>query len=518
MPLDCFKYIYNLKACDFWPTLTRRQNIPVRLKSRQADASRPSKLGLGFAEAAGFFLTGQVRLGRDGDCLSIIYESNRGGRRLVSANQQAGGQQAGSRQAGDRRIWHDANSMKAPAFLALAEAVLLEADAFEESRTRWEALLGALAGELGGRPPYPTSDLQAASTSAACCEAMMALSDALYFEIKSAFETGGYAFGQGPMAYDDANLDELFGSAGSKAGAPGPSAAPLERTLSVLIGTGGTALLIGPTGTFKTTTATRAALGAGAALTVVKGRPGLDDRDFFGGVTPTESGPAWVDGPVTRAFRQAQEGPAVLLVDELLRFEPLYLGALVGLLDPALPAELESRGITPATGGEHYVAELPTGERVAAPAANLTLVATTNMGADYVQATGLDAALMGRFELVVEVEQADPAVCERLYREAAGEAGFADGAKLLHALEGFTREHHIDDGGLFVRRAHPRLMLSMARHMGRLQQAGTSRQEAAMQAACVTLVPYCVERGPDGLLDRSGRRLLLDEVERLTGP
>lgn len=517
MSLDCFKYIYNLKECRFWPTLKRRQDIPDPLKSRRADPNRPSKFGLGFAEAAGFVLTGQVTLGRDGNSLSVRYTGNQGGERLASVNQQPTG----------KRIWHDANSMKAPAFLAIAEAMLLRVGAFRETRTRWEELLQALAGELGHRPTYTQNELAGASTSPACSNAVLALSDALYFEIKAAFDGHGYVFGYQPDDHAETDLDPLFGPSSTTAGpTPWPTGvSSLTATLTALIATGGTALLVGPTGTFKTTTAKQAAIASSAHLTVVKGRPGLEDRDFFGTVTPagggsvgggsTESGPTWVDGPVTRAFRAAQQGPAVLLIDELLRFEPYYLGALVGLLDTDTPRELESRGITPLADGPHYALELPTGERLAAPAANLTLIATTNMGADYVQSVTLDAALMGRFELLVEVERADEATCDRLYREAAGEAGFAEGARLLHDLEDFTRAHHLDEGGLLARRAHPRLMLSMAGQMERLKQAGMAPAEAAKQAAEVTVLPYCTERGPDGLLDRSGAQLLRDETERL---
>src|SRR5690606_19079700 len=85
-----------------------------------------------------------------------------------------------------------------------------------------------------------------------------------------------------------------------------------------------------PTGTFKTETGKQLALTTDARLVTLKGAAGIEDRDFWGSIVPTEHGPKWVDGPLTKAFRSAQKNKTVLLIDELLRFEPLYANVLVG--------------------------------------------------------------------------------------------------------------------------------------------------------------------------------------------
>lgn len=529
MGLKCFTYAFNLKASSFWPPLKRRQAIPSACKSRHNTGE--AHLGLGLVEAVSILLTAQVDLGRDGEAFSVRYESNRGGRRVATGRPHRGPSPHASagarvRGKGPLRIWSGTDAMKAPAILCVIEAMLLETTGgkadpeLDEVRERWVALLEELELEIMQPAPHAKYELIAASKSDLCQRAVMALTDAIYFALKRSHSEKRRQFlsqgGSELPAMSSADVDRLMGRPPAQTRRTPPGDA-LARTLIGLIETGGTALLVGPTGTFKTTTAARVAAEAGAHLQVVKGRPGIEDRDFFGGVVPTESGPAWVDGPVTKAFRQACSGKAMLLMDELLRFEPLYLGALIGLLDPASPAELSAREIEPAPAFEqaaHYVAELPTGERIACPTRQLTLVATTNMGSDYVQAARLDAALMGRFELTVEVETPDPALRRHLYEQAAG----AKGADLLEAIEEAVGAGHIDQGGLYVRKAHPRLMLNMARQMERLTRGPLKEanaddlKRAALEAARVTIVPGCVERQTIGLLEPSGREALLRQV------
>lgn len=526
MSLSCFHYAFALSESDHWPSLQKRQRIPSSCKSKHN--AREGKLGLGLVEAMSVLLTGQVRVGREKSSLSIVYESNRGGSRVASSEPASG---AGTPPP---RAWRGIDAMKAPPILCVLEAMLLEktaassnagglqTDVLAETKARWAALLEELELATLEMAPYSREALVEASEDEQCRRAMMALTDAVYFALKRMEKKGLRLFGEDAPGEEFPELQAegfecLFDREPEPKGG-GHEALPsgyLARTLSALIGTGGTCLLVGPTGTFKTTTATRAADEAGAALEVVKGRPGIEDRDFFGGVVPTERGPQWVDGPVTKALRSGRSGPTMLLMDELLRFEPLFLGAFVGLLDAASPAELAARSVDPAPGcsGEpHYVAELPSGEAVACPTSRLTLVATTNMGSGYVQAGAeLDAALMGRFELTVEVEKPDPGVKRMLYERAGGRRV----ADLLEAIEEFVEENLIDQGGLFARSAHPRLMLNMARHMERILAAeGLAEDEeiAAQEAAEMTVVPNCVQREASGLLDPAGRETLLQEV------
>lgn len=538
-----FHFAFNYSETEYWPTLASGQSIPDTLKSKHNPNS--GSLGLGMVEAASALLTGSVRIGREGDDFSVVYESSSegGGTRVASSIAHPS-----SASGSPERLWHGTNATQAPTLLCILEASLLETtsagcrtDKLDETRARWQALLEELELTTLETAPYTKQQIVQAAQDQQCRRAMMALGDSVYFTLKRMGnadereydDTAGREYGPLP-GRDEDHLFDREPQAGQPEGKVMPQG-HLTATLSGLVETGGTCLLVGPTGTFKTTTATRVADQTGAQLQVVKGRPGIEDRDFFGGVMPAEadaeeaddegeSGPTWRDGPVTKAFRKGRQGKTMLLMDELLRFEPLFLGAFVGLLDPASPAELSARGIEPAPGfetEEHYVAELPTGEEIACPTSRLTLVATTNMGADYVQAgKGLDAALMGRFELTVEVERPDPDVKRHLYEE---EMGCSRGADLLEAIEETVEAGHIDKGGLYVRKAHPRLMLNMAGQMKRVLEEpipetdADALTDAAKQAARVTVVPNCVERQADGLLDPSGKDSLLQDVIESAG-
>lgn len=514
MALQCFNYAYGKGSCEYWPSMSSGQPMPNDCRSRHNQ--KRGNVGLGIIEAISFLLTGQVLIGRDEDAFSVKYQSNRGGTSTVSSKPNP--------VKGDPRQWRGINRMKGPFLLCIVEAMLLETTGegpdrqLEETQDRWIALLEELEVFTGHAAPFKKSELQEADKDQLCQRAVMALSDSLYFALKRADDHELRIFsdesGTSYRQLSDKDRKLLFDEPAPQKPDALPSGAVLS-TLKCLLQTGGTALLVGPTGTFKTTTATRAALESGSELQVLKGRPGIEDRDFFGGIVPTEDGPTWIDGPITQAFKKAREHPTMLLMDEILRLEPLFLGALVGLLDPASPTELAARAIAPAPGFEqepHYVAELPNGEQVACPTSQLTLVATTNMGHDYVQATQLDAALKGRFELTVEVDRPDPQVKRHLYQEAGQKhpAGSAAVADMLEEIEAAAQNEHIDHSGLLTGTAHPRLMLNMARHMMRLITAGKSPKEAATESARLTIAPNCVERDLSGHLSPAGVEVVLE--------
>lgn len=529
MSLPCFRYMYGRTETPYWPGLRKGEAIPDDCKSRLADPSRRSKTAPGTAHALGALLSDSVTLGRSADTLSARYKSSStssgspGSRFRVATSEPA--TSGGSSGPGVTRRWHGTDSMQGVVFLSVLEAMLLGGEdgplaaELEEVRERWLLLLEEMEVATGHPAPYDPSKIAQAAGSTPCMHAAMALSDAIYFMLKHSAADGTRAFLEDPGSevpgISDTDRAHLFDlpTADSQA-APVP-VGRLTRTLTALFATGGTALLIGPTSTFKTTAAKRAVYESGAALVTIGGRPGIEDRDFFGTVAPTPDGPAWIDGPVTEAFRQAQRGPTVLLIDELLRLETVYLGAFVALLDPASPEELAARDIDPVSGREtewHYVASLPTGEHVACPCPNLSLVATTNIGQSYAQTSILGDALRGRFELTIEVEEADPDIRRHLYVQEGG----PQVADLLEAIEAFTAENTLDRSGILERKAHARLMLGMARHLKRLRDhKGLPEREAALQALEDCVISYCVQRTPGGLLDDAGRQLLRDEGRRL---
>ena len=601
--IPAFKqYAFNLSEAKHWKTLDARQKIPRGRKSKYAKKNRTSKVGLGIVETVALFLAGKFKAafarpsGTAGHSyaskIKVEYTSNSGGSTRKMGSFEPSGNSTG-------REWAEAkDSMKGPIFLAILEIALNGGTGvFLESAERLRRLVRIMksrVGMAGGQDGFSESELERAQRKREISGRMMGVCDSLYFEIKEAVGSGERVFEENvpPSKWGagvrDVSTGELFeylengglspsasgvsagtasqgkkeedssqeedGAAAAGAGEEEdsrPSAARmpgLKGTLAAVAQTGGTALLVGPTGTLKTTTAKRAALESGAALTVLKGHSGVNTRKFFGQVMPAgkegeekESGePQWVDGKLTAAMRKAREGKSVFLFDEVLRVEEYYTGALVGALDPSSPEEMSARGIEPTDGHEesdHYVLELPNGEQVAAPVENFALIATTNAGAEYSQIAGrrgaggggsvLGAALQARFELVLEVEEADPETKRSIYEEEGGSAAMAN---LLMDYERNLNAHSVHAGGsILTREANLRLMLNFAGQIRRLlsvvaqgepeEGEEITRREAfkpcARQAAETTLVSALSERGPDGLIDKTGRDVVLDELESI---
>lgn len=125
---------------------------------------------------------------------------------------------------------------------------------------------------------------------------------------------------------------------------------------------------------------------------------------------------AWVDGPVTRAFRTAKRGKkALLLLDELLRAPQEQLSALLTAFSPTKAGTYRL-----ATGRVTGYDEDGVGveEVIEAPIENIAVIATTNVGAEYA-VCDIDPALQERFFLVkMDTEEATLkavllAICER---------------------------------------------------------------------------------------------------------
>lgn len=334
---------------------------------------------------------------------------------------------------------------------------------------------------------YTLEQLEQAQTPEAK-QAMLRLQDALYFGLKTATQGGMIKVAQEMPSeaelatYEPYDLSRWWKN----------QVSDHHKLLLLGIERGKTALLIGPTGTFKTEMAKRAATETGAAMVVIKGRPGMEDRDFFQSIVPTPEGPKVIDGPVTEAFRKAQKQRTLLLLDELLRFEPYYLGALVGALDQYSPAELKAMGLSvpedPASaapkeamasegqealasegqgiegqsqgiegqsqgwggqsGKRYYCLSLPSGEKVVTPTENLSIVATTNLGDDYNQGQQIDAALFGRFNLRINITHPSDDMLLGIYQRSSKRY-----AGLALEIDKYTRGHQFELGGLLKREA-----------------------------------------------------------------
>jgi MoxR-like ATPase len=484
-----------------FPNLTSREIIPSNVKSRHNGKST-GQLGLGVARAIARVLTHDIQIEVQGNGKQILIEY-----RTSAADGQI------------KRLCIDFETnlkgwtsegkgfgATAPYLLALVEC-LWERDEANEVYQGWWSLLRVLeANGVKGTPFFDTNKVAQISGIPTVRETMLHLCDALYFHTKAVRTERGVGLGALPDLSNDDSV-QLFEAPKKQTSLPsGGHQHRLER----LAAFGGTALLVGPTGTFKTETAKRVALEGGAALVVVKGRPGLEDRDFFGGVVPTPDGPRFIDGPLSQAYRRAQTRKTVLIVDELMRFESYHLAALVGALDSVSPSELEAMGLTPILQERHRVLELPTGERLAAPVSQLTIFATTNLGDDYSQAGGqLDAALLGRFNLTLEFNYAPDHISLGIYTQIAGKTL----AEVVLAVEHWTRENTAAKGGLLQREANPRVVIAWLEEALRCIGGGMPEHAALIDAAQVTIMPFCVARDGTGQLDFGAVRLFVDFLE-----
>ena len=274
---------------------------------------------------------------------------------------------------------------------------------------------------------------------------------------------------------------------------------------------GGVALLVGPPGTFKTETSKQVAVEQGLHLVIAKGSPGVEDRDFIGAVYPTAQGPAWVDGPISRAFVLAAKAPTLLLIDEVLRYLPETLNVLVGALDAVSTAEALAAGIPQELlgGGErHYLLPLPNGEHLACPVQNLTWVMTTNLGQDHLQtADRLDGALLSRIDLTLEYREADERTARALYLQVAGDERIAD---VAFDAELVTRQAMSTPGALPLRALDARKTIALIKEVRTLVDEGEELAVAFMEAFETVALPYCCPRDPHtGALEEAVKEALL---------
>lgn len=493
------------------PSLTPNTVVPNELKSALA-SSRRGLVGMGIVSAIVKLLAREANV-------TIFNAAN--------ARAELGVVYSDSRHSGKTAVCRDmANAHgrewiipqgcdKGAYLLALTESLLL--GHAREIRERFDAMVAHVSSNL--QIAFPTNndshwrELDADQTFK---QHVIGLADALYFNAKTMIDSGTvqvadaaadlHAAGR-VVSPVDLRMQRL-----TRAAAPAPSSGadttPLAR-LKRLAAQGGTALMTGPTGTFKTHTGKRLAIETNARLVSLKGAAGLEDRDFWGAITPTPNGPAWVDGPLTRAFRLAREHKTVLLIDELLRFEPLYANVLVGALDTVSSDELTAMGQQPLdSDAVHYCVTLPSGETIATLKRNLTIIATTNVGEDYAQFGELDAALLGRFEVQIEMPEADPSVLKSIY------SGIIKHAKLISALlkfERWTRENTGAHGGLLQRPSNPRVSMNLLHETARLHADGVALRAALEAAFDVTLLPYCTPRTSDGALAEDAASVLADE-------
>lgn len=154
-------------------------------------------------------------------------------------------------------------------------------------------------------------------------------------------------------------------------------------------------LFEGDRGSGKTHEARAFAKAHNLPLIMVGGNEGITATDLLGHLVRAPGGDfVWKDGALSRAFRLAQTGKVVLLIDELLRIPQRELSVLLTALSPF------DDQYTLATGRMLRVENgVGVEEELQAPVSNLCVIATTNIGAEFA-VDEIDPALAERFEVI----------------------------------------------------------------------------------------------------------------------
>jgi MoxR-like ATPase len=478
---------------------TKNQAIPDHLRSCLAAklAQGSSVIGLGVVAAVTRALTDDAKVCKDNDRFIVEYTDNEG--ILIKVVCEYTGQ----------RTWYssDLDDTLLPYI-----AVLIESLGFglhdPEIVIRYEKLYRDLAADTNNI--MTEASIQAVCSKLLHQENMMALTDALYYNLRDTMTEVKEI--DHLMAFQETLVENFWRV---KPLVVSPNAKPItngHQKIEQLIESGSSILLTGPTGTFKTETAKRATVATGRSMIVIKGMPGLEDRDLIGGITRTTGDPKWVDGPLTKAFRLAQSQKVCLIVDELLRFEAYYQAIFIGALDELAVDELNSMGLQALADERHRMLTLFNGETLIAPVSNLSIIATTNLGDEYIQAGGrIDGALLGRFNAIIDFKYADEKVALALYEAVAVNKAAALAA---FEVEKFTRAKTVMDSGTLQRELNPRVVKNWLEQHARNIKAGAPATIAFLEAAEYTVIPFCVPRDSYGQLEETAKSSLMDEIRK----
>ena len=474
-----------------WPSLSNSSAIPDHLTSRHNKKSQ-GRVGKGFLKAIVMMLEGDVNVFHDPNSKSVTVRrrNSKGGCDVIIGSASA-----------KQRTWQGRTTSLNPYLLCLAESALgygLD----DEVGEVWIQLLSEYMATSGLVPPFSGTDLIKLSNDSHANDIMMRLCDALYYGVQTFAKQGVVEQPRALSPVGRTALSEVFGQSGKGSA---DMRVPTAQRLRALIRTGGVGMLVGDTATLKSSMALQAAVDEDVGIVTVAGSPGTEDRDLVGGPYP---GKEWVDGPLAEAYRRAQTERIFLLVDEALRFRPNYLNVLIGALDVRSAAVVRAMGLTPLADEPHYVLKLFNGEKIVALKKNLTVVFTTNMGQQFIQAAeDFDDAFLRRVELIIEVDEPARSVSEPIYRSIFDDD---QAVELVYALNTFVR----DQDGFFARKTNLGVLKNFLAQLTLLMNEGYRYPEAVRLAVRLTLAPYVCAREADGALAEQDLGTLMDEVDK----
>jgi len=282
-------------------------------------------------------------------------------------------------------------------------------------------------------------------------------------------------------------------------------------------------LLMGPTGTGKTTAVEEAILQMEThTLVRIDGHESLEDIDMIGAMMPVPgAGYQWIDGPLTQAVKWAQTAPVVVFIDEFNRIQPEQRNLFIPFLNPTRADVCRSMGLSVSGEGEYYLLRLLAINQVVwCPKEHLTVIAAGNFGEGY-QVYKIEPALRRRFHTPIQFEYlAGKPLESRIMRE------FPDiPSKVVHAMVEIadhvrtmcqTRELRapIDTGSMLIWAA-------------KVQQARATKLGGLMDQAWLTWADIVCGLDPLGMInlepfysiaDWAGLKRLLDSSEMTVVP
>jgi MoxR-like ATPase len=170
------------------------------------------------------------------------------------------------------------------------------------------------------------------------------------------------------------------------------------------------------------------------------GHEGIEAPDLLGFLVPYGPGEmVWKDGPLSEAFRKAQKGKAVLVLDEILRIPNRELSILLTAFSP-------DNGVYRLRTGRIISVEdgIASEETLECPVENLCVVATTNVGSEYA-VDDCDPALAERF--IVIRKDTNRAELKRILSGIATKNGLS-APQVTKALEFFKHMGEAMNSGL----------------------------------------------------------------------
>jgi len=226
----------------------------------------------------------------------------------------------------------------------------------------------------------------------------------------------------------------------------------------------------------------------------VGGNADVEAMDLKGNLLPYEKDGEknfiWVDGPLTQAFRRAASGEKVVLfIDELLRMSK----SAQSLLVPALTTDNDGNYVLDTGRVIDVVEGVGKTECIKAPSANLWVLGTTNMGAEY-GTPDMESALEDRFELIEKNN--DMEKIRRVLTEIALEKSF-DVSVVENLVDFYTSMVSLKEEGVLAK-------LINLRHLAQSMQDSKTRND--LYDCLMDRVPKWVERDMGG-------KLLDDQIE-----